>query len=169
MRGAFVSKAASLTVTAVIGLLGSNPIQAERRAPNPAAQVQLVVDELKGRLTIPSEVTVLVVASNPLLVSVEPDKGRRGTFVMSFEETFLAQLDPTELRAVSRTSSVTCGSSRITLICRPNGSPTMSRCESSVARASSRSTARCGNGAVRRAISFNSWALRSKALTSLVE
>ena len=100
MRGAFVSKAASLTVIAVIGLLGSNPIQAERRAPNPAAQVQLVVDELNGRLTIPSEVTVWVVASNPLLVSVEPDKGRRGTFVMSFEETFLAQLDPTELRAV---------------------------------------------------------------------
>jgi peptidase M48-like protein len=100
MRGAFVSKAASLTVTAVLGLLGSNPIHAERRAPNPAAQVQLVVDELKGRLTIPSEVAVLVVANNPLLVSVEADKDRRGTFVMSFEEHFLAQLDPTELRAV---------------------------------------------------------------------
>ena len=100
MRGAFVSTAASLTLTAVLGLLGSNPIHAERRAHIAPSQLQVMVDELKGRLSIPYAVRVAVLASNPLLVSVEPDKGQPGTFVMSFEENFLTQLDSTELRAV---------------------------------------------------------------------
>jgi len=33
MRGAFVSEAAFITITAVLGLLGSNPINAARHAP----------------------------------------------------------------------------------------------------------------------------------------
>ena len=100
MRGAFVSEAAFITITAVLGLFGSNPINAARHAPASTSHVQLIVDELKDRLSIPSVVTVSVVTSNPLLVSVEPDRSDRSAFVMSFEEAFLAQLDGDELRAV---------------------------------------------------------------------
>jgi hypothetical protein len=100
MYGAFESNAALITVTAVLGLLGSNPINAARHAPTPASHVQSIVDELKERLAIPSAVTVSVVTSNPLLVSVEPARSDRGTFEMTFEEAFLAQLDDEELRAV---------------------------------------------------------------------
>ena len=98
MRGAFVSKAAIVTLMAVLGLLGPNPIHAA--GPGPESQVQLIVDELKVRLAIRSDVVVSVVDSNALLVSVEPDRSRKGTFMMSFEDAFLAQLDPTDLRAV---------------------------------------------------------------------
>jgi Peptidase family M48 len=100
MRGVFVSNAAFITVMAVLGSFDSNPINAEERAPTVTSQVQSIVDELKGRLSIPSEVIVSVVGSNPLLVSVEPNRGERTTFVMSFEEAFLAQLDDADLRAV---------------------------------------------------------------------
>ena len=100
MRGVFVSNAAFITVMVGLGLFSSNPVTAARRVPASASQVQLIVDELKGRLAIPAEVIVSVVESNPLLVSVEPRRSDRNAFVMTFEDAFLAQLDDTDLRAV---------------------------------------------------------------------
>jgi hypothetical protein len=100
MRGVLVSNAAFITVMAVLGSFDSNPINAAERAPAITSQVQLIVDELKGHLSIPSEVIVSVVENNPLLVSVEPTSSDRRRFVMSFEEGFLTQLDDTDLRAV---------------------------------------------------------------------
>src|SRR5262245_9407546 len=100
MRGALVSKAAFITVIAVLGLVESNPITAAHHAYTPASHLQVIVDELKDQLAIPSVVSVSLVTSNPLLVSVEPATSDRGRFVMTFEETFLIGLDAAELRAV---------------------------------------------------------------------
>jgi hypothetical protein len=64
-------------------------------------RVQAVVDDLAGRLgLLPATVATVIVPSNPLLVSVEPDAVATNTFVLSFEERFLDELDDEQLRAV---------------------------------------------------------------------
>lgn len=67
---------------------------------NAVRRLQEVVDELRARLGISAPVTATTVTSNPLIVTVEPHKDRKGAFLLSFEDGFLAELDDEELRAV---------------------------------------------------------------------
>ncbi len=67
---------------------------------NAVRRVQEIVDELRARLGISAPVTATTVTSNPLIVTVEPHKDRKGEFLLSFEDGFLAELDDEELRAV---------------------------------------------------------------------
>ena len=67
---------------------------------NSPKRVQVVVDDLASRLSLPVTVSATVVRTNPLLVSVEPQQGQDNTFVLSFEDGFLDELDDEDLRAV---------------------------------------------------------------------
>ena len=61
--------------------------------------IQSLIDEVRGQLALPVDVTASIVPSNALLVSVAPLTG--GTqFVMSFQESFLDGLDADELRTI---------------------------------------------------------------------
>jgi hypothetical protein len=64
--------------------------------------LQQLIDELRVRLAIPVDVEVkaAVLASNPLLVSVEASKPRRRGFVLRFQRAFLHRLDDDDLSAV---------------------------------------------------------------------
>ena len=55
---------------------------------------------MRLELAVSHEVSVELVAANPLKASVEPVKGAAGTFRLSIEQSFLAQLTQVELRAV---------------------------------------------------------------------
>ena len=63
-------------------------------------ELQDIVDDLKRQLGIDAPVTAAIVSHNPRLVSVNPVQGTAGTFVMSFEEGFVAEVDADELRAI---------------------------------------------------------------------
>ena len=63
-------------------------------------RVQELVDAMRLELAVSHEVSVELVAANPLRASVSPVKGAAGTFRLSIEQSFLAQLTPVELRAV---------------------------------------------------------------------
>jgi hypothetical protein len=62
--------------------------------------VQRVVDDSRARLSIPQQVRVSIVAENALMVSVQRDPEHDGTFLLSFEETFLELLTEADVRAV---------------------------------------------------------------------
>jgi hypothetical protein len=63
-------------------------------------RLQRLVDKLRAELRIPQNVSVAIVAANPLKASVEPVKGGSAIFRLSIERAFLDQLTPEELRAV---------------------------------------------------------------------
>ena len=52
------------------------------------------------RLALKATVTAIIVQTNALLVSVEPEEGRENAFRLSFEDSFLDGLDDEGLRAV---------------------------------------------------------------------
>jgi hypothetical protein len=62
--------------------------------------VQRIVDDSRGRLSIPQEVRVSIVPKNALMVSVERQPGQDVSFLLSFEESFLEQLTEDEIRTV---------------------------------------------------------------------
>ena len=64
------------------------------------ARAQRLADALIQRLELHQHVDVAVVASNKLMVSVEPVANHGGTFAISFERDFLDSLTDTELQAV---------------------------------------------------------------------
>jgi hypothetical protein len=59
-----------------------------------------MVDDARPRLSITQDVEVLIVATNPRVVSVQRLTGRDGVFQLSVEGDFLASLSDDELRAV---------------------------------------------------------------------
>ena len=61
--------------------------------------LQSIVDELRGQLALPVEVTASIVPSNALLVSVQPVSGRKA-FQMSFQQSFLDGLDADEVKTI---------------------------------------------------------------------
>jgi hypothetical protein len=63
-------------------------------------RVQDLVDAMRLELAVSHEVSVELVAANPLKASVEPVSGAAGTFRLSIEQSFLEQLTSVELRAV---------------------------------------------------------------------
>jgi hypothetical protein len=64
-----------------------------------AIRLQAIVDALKSELAIPQEVTLEVVAENPLMASVEPAKEGDG-FVIAIEGAFASRLTDAELKGV---------------------------------------------------------------------
>lgn len=67
-----------------------------------ANRLQNIVDELKAQLGLANvEVTVRVVASNPLMVSVGPSEGKPGAFDLQFEDGFLDGVADDELKAIA--------------------------------------------------------------------
>ena len=95
------SAAQLLTVFAVLAASTSMGATGAAGAPvHDVRRLQDVVDELRARLGISAPVTATIVAKNPLVVTVEPQGHRKGEFLLSFEDGFLAGLDDEELRAV---------------------------------------------------------------------
>ena len=68
--------------------------------PAKESRLQTVVDTIRERLAIAEAVSVTLVPSNRLIVSVERHRDRAAGFVMSMEDTFVAQLSDVELEAV---------------------------------------------------------------------
>jgi hypothetical protein len=64
-----------------------------------SSSIQRIVDDLRGRLALAEPVHVSVVPNNPLKVSVEPVDELGKQFLLSFEESFLAELTEEELKA----------------------------------------------------------------------
>jgi len=63
-------------------------------------RVQDALDAIKAKLALPHEVTATIVERHPLMVAVEPVRGREGAFVVSLEAAFLDELTDQELDAV---------------------------------------------------------------------
>jgi len=63
-------------------------------------RVQDALDAIKTKLALPHEVTAEIVEHHPLMVAVEPVRGRKGAFVVSLEAAFIDQLTDQELDAV---------------------------------------------------------------------
>jgi len=76
-------------------LLGNAKADARRGTK----RIRSIVDRLRHDLSIKEKVLASVVAKNEKLVSVERSKRRPGTFVLSFDESFLSTLDDNELSA----------------------------------------------------------------------
>ncbi|MGE3844541.1 MAG: hypothetical protein AB7I50_23500 [Vicinamibacterales bacterium] len=66
----------------------------------PRTRIQLVVDELRGRLALAEAVDVTLVPHNPLLVSVSTPLPGHTAYRLSFEAGFAETLDSHELSAV---------------------------------------------------------------------
>ena len=64
-----------------------------------AAELQTVAENLRVRLDILERVEVVLVAHNPLVLSVETRSGRSGPFVISVDEEFVASLTSREQEA----------------------------------------------------------------------
>src|SRR5579864_6544198 len=79
----------------------STPARRSDATIAPTRTVQLVVDDLRKRLSIPQEVVVTVIQHDALLVSVERRPEQPGAFTLSFERDFLEGLSEAELTAVA--------------------------------------------------------------------
>jgi Zn-dependent peptidase ImmA (M78 family) len=84
----------------LIVLIQANATSERTRSQYNAKRIRNLIDELKKQLAIPQEIEAVVVPKNELIVSVQPVRERKGTYQISFEETFLNTLDDGELRAV---------------------------------------------------------------------
>jgi hypothetical protein len=84
---------------AALAFLSQRRFHAEELTPE-RDRVQHVVDDSRARLGIPQEVRVSIVATNALVVSVQPHSVQPGVFVLSFEQEFLQQLSDDEIAAV---------------------------------------------------------------------
>jgi hypothetical protein len=74
--------------------------QMDAREAMSASALQELVNRLKDQLGIDAVVSVVIVPSNPLLVSVQPVDGAPGTFQVAFEKQFLAGLDAGDVKAI---------------------------------------------------------------------
>jgi hypothetical protein len=63
-------------------------------------RLQTIVDDLRGRLTLPHAVRVTLVRENALMVSVQSVDGLGNEFELSVEDGFIDQLTDDELEAV---------------------------------------------------------------------
>ena len=61
--------------------------------------LQSTVDELRTKLGIPESIDVAIVPSNPLMLSVEAQHGRKGPFLLNVDESFLQLLTNEEMTA----------------------------------------------------------------------
>jgi hypothetical protein len=85
----------------------TNPAKAARAAATESAaavatapRIQKLVNEMRRSLSVTHDVTVELVADNPLKASVEPVKGSGNRFRLAIDRRFLEQLSADELKAV---------------------------------------------------------------------
>ena len=62
-------------------------------------KLQLLVKQLKTRLSIPAVVSVSIVTRNPLMMSIEAPKDQKGVFLLAIDANFLQTLTDDELEA----------------------------------------------------------------------
>lgn len=87
-------------VLAFVMALQSQAVASHHRLDIKVKRIKGIVADLKKRLGLPHEIGVAVVPRNDLVVSVEPVRGKKGAFQISFEESFLEILDEDNLHAV---------------------------------------------------------------------
>ena len=87
-----------LTLVCLPVMLISLASPTDASEPPTTVALQEMVNSLKAELGIDAVVSTAIVATNSLLVSVEPVDG--GAFRMMFEEGFLASVDRDELKAI---------------------------------------------------------------------
>jgi hypothetical protein len=83
-------------VTLALGTPGSSSAGA---ASSMVEKLQLLVIDLKDRLSLPAPVVVSIVPSNKLMMSVEAPADQDGPFLLSIDASFLEALTPDELEA----------------------------------------------------------------------
>jgi hypothetical protein len=93
---------AVLSLAVIVGTTGVANASEEAASPAGAEfrRVQGLVDAMRQDLAVSPDVTVELVANNPLKASVEPREGAAGTFRLSIDQSFLEQLTEIELKAV---------------------------------------------------------------------
>ena len=87
----------------IVGMLAfaSPGSSAAERAGSPALveKLQVLVSDLKDRLSLPAPVVVTIVPSNKLMMSVEAPSEEKGPFLLSIDASFLETLTDDELEA----------------------------------------------------------------------
>jgi hypothetical protein len=81
------------------GFAADPPAGAAPAARQDVDSIQRLVDDLRGRLALPQPVRVTIVPTNPLKVSVRSVDEIGDEFVLSIDESFLAELTGEELKA----------------------------------------------------------------------
>jgi hypothetical protein len=94
----------ALTLPACLILLPLALLASDKPKPETLTRdrgrVQELVDALRARLGLAASVRAAIVTNNTLLFSVETDKTASNAYVLSVDESFLAQLTDLELEAV---------------------------------------------------------------------
>lgn len=75
-------------------------VAGERRTETAGDRLQRVVDRMRQRFALDVLVDVEVVAENPLVASVRPDRTRHGVYLLSMQQGFLEGLTDEELEAI---------------------------------------------------------------------
>jgi hypothetical protein len=78
---------------------GSSAAAGRGAAGSMVERLQLLVIDLKERLSLPAPVVVSIVPSNKLMMSVEASADENGPFLLSIDASFLETLTPDELEA----------------------------------------------------------------------
>ena len=101
-RCGIVRNSAFVTLVLVIfSLFTPSSFAAEPAAPAKAleAKLQVLVNDLRAKLTLAAPVVVSVVPSNPLMMSVEAPETADGVFRLTIDAAFLDTLSAVELEA----------------------------------------------------------------------
>jgi hypothetical protein len=83
----------------LILIVQSSSVEGWNRLQHNARRIKTILAGLKKQLDMSADVSVAVVPSDDLLVSVSPDRHRKGAYRISFDAAFLALLDEDELPA----------------------------------------------------------------------
>ena len=97
-----LSRYPSFIVISVLTLAFATPGSSADRAGSAGSMVatlQLLVSDLKERLSLPAPVVVTIVPSNTLMMSVEAPSDENGPFVLSIDADFLESLTDDEIEA----------------------------------------------------------------------
>jgi hypothetical protein len=86
-------------VVCLILIVESSTVEGWNRLQHNARKIKDIVAGLKKQLNMTADISYEVVAHNDLLISVEPVRGKKGAFLVSFDATFLAMLDDVDLPA----------------------------------------------------------------------
>ena len=97
-----LSRYPSVIVISVFALVFATPgssADGVGSAESTVATLQLLVSDLKERLSLPAPVVVTIVPSNTLMMSVEAPSDGNGPFVLSIDADFLETLTDDEIEA----------------------------------------------------------------------
>lgn len=80
-------------------LVQASAVEGWNRLQHNARKIKGILADLKKHLEITVDISTTVVPKEELLVSVTPDRQRKGSYKISFDAAFLAMLEENELRA----------------------------------------------------------------------